>query len=196
MESSPFKRGTYIELSTGIMRRVEDIRTEDFIQSAMRSHLFDLREATVVKIDRSSAAHSINITFSYSTQQRVRLCVDLAILNMNFMLSLRFQVNLEVMPAQPLFVYGQGWASCNPQLSFELYELKCQQLQVGDICLSLVPHEQPQPPPPPPVPELQVPPMGSLGQYSLESRHPYQVYAEMANLVAAYTQHLIGKMKN
>lgn len=88
MESSPFKRGTYIELSTGIMRRVEDIRTEDFIQSAMRSHLFDLREATVVKIDRSSAAHSINITFSYSTQQRVRLCVDLAILNMNFVFSI------------------------------------------------------------------------------------------------------------
>lgn len=100
------------------------------------------------------------------------------------------------MPAQPLFVYGQGWASCNPQLSFELYELKCQQLQVGDICLSLVPHEQPQPPPPLRVPELQVPPMGSLGHYSLESSYPYQVYAEMANLVAAYTHHLIGKMKN
>lgn len=47
------------------MRRVEDIRTEDFIQSAMRSQLFDLREATVVKIDRSS--HIINITFSYDT---------------------------------------------------------------------------------------------------------------------------------
>lgn len=199
MESSPcFRRGTYIELSTGVMRRVEDIRTEDFIQSAMRSHLFDLREATVVKIDRSCDPHSINITFSYSIQQRVGQSVDLSIFNMNFGFGfLRLQVNLEVMPAQPLFVYGQGWASCNPQLSFELYELKCQQLQVGDICLSLVPHEQQQPPlPPPPMPELQAPPMPPLGHYALEPRHPYQVYAEMANLVAAYTQHLIGKIRN
>jgi len=62
-----FRKGTYIELSTGVMRRVEDIRTEDFIQSAMRSQLFDLREATVVKIDRSFS-HIINITFSYDTQ--------------------------------------------------------------------------------------------------------------------------------
>lgn len=111
---------------------------------------------------------------------------------------LDLQVNMEVLPSHPLFVYGQGWASCNPQLSFELFELKCQQLQVGDICLSLVPHEQP-----PPVPEFQTPPPGrnyafeaSCQAATLQARHPYQVYAEMANIVAAYTQHLIGKMRN
>ncbi|KAH8396305.1 hypothetical protein KR222_007689, partial [Zaprionus bogoriensis] len=175
MESSAcFRRGTYIELSSGVLRRVEDIRTEDFIQSAVRSQLFDLREATVLRIDRSAAQHSVSvITFNHSAQQ---------------------QVQLEVLPAQPLFVYGQGWASCNPQLSYELYELKCQQLQVGDICLSLVPHEQP--PPPPPAPVEPSTSLGTVGNYTLEPRHPYQVYAEMANLVAAYTQHLIGKMRN
>lgn len=105
---------------------------------------------------------------------------------------------MEVLPSHPLFVYGQGWASCNPQLSFELYELKCQQLQVGDICLSLVPHEQP-----PPAPEFHAPPLdrhygleASCQASALQPRHPYQVYAEMANIVAAYTQHLIGKMRN
>ncbi|ALC49234.1 Atx-1, partial [Drosophila busckii] len=160
--SNCFRRGTYIELSTGVLRRVEDVRTEDFIQSAMRSELFELREATVVKIDRSSP-HSHNISFSYGAQH--------------------LKVTLEVLPAHPLFVYGQGWASCNPQFSFDLYELKCQQLQVGDICLSLIPREQPPPPPPPPPPQ----PMPLV-------RDTYQVYAEMANIVAAYTQHLIGKM--
>ncbi|XP_030078913.1 ataxin-1-like [Drosophila hydei] len=179
LESSAcFKRGTYIELSTGVLRRVEDIRTEDFIQSALRSQQFDLKEATVVKIDRTSMQMN-NITFSYDMQH--------------------LKVNMEVSAPHPLFVYGQGWASCNPQLSFELYELKCQQLQVGDICLSLVEREQPLPPP---VEALDLQPAPSLETHwtncqslSLPS-HPYQVYAEMANLVAAYTQHLIGKMKN
>ncbi|XP_022210385.2 ataxin-1-like [Drosophila obscura] len=172
--SGCFRKGSYIELSNGAMRRVEDIRTEDFIQSALRSQLFDLREATVVRIDRGhlSTSSHVTITFSYDTRHA--------------------KVNMDVLPGHPLFVYGQGWASCNPQLSFQLYELKCQQLQVGDICLSLVPREQmvhpisapPAAPPPPPPPQV---PM----------RHQsYQMYAEMANFVAAYTQHVIEKLRN
>ncbi|KAH8386777.1 hypothetical protein KR093_002439, partial [Drosophila rubida] len=167
---SCFHKGTYIELSTSVMRRVEDIRTEDFIQSALRSPHFELLEATVVKIDRNAVDHNINITFSYGSQH--------------------LKVNMEVTPSHPLFVYGQGWASCNPQLSLQRYALKCQQLQVGDICLSLVPKPE-QPPPPPPPTSLPLP-----GNYAFEPRHPYQMYAEMANIVAAYTQHLIGKMRN
>jgi ataxin 1/1L len=41
----------------------------------------------------------------------------------------------------PFFVYGQGWASCNPEGSLRLFGLKCQRLQVGDICISLKPRE-------------------------------------------------------
>jgi Ataxin-1 and HBP1 module (AXH) len=41
----------------------------------------------------------------------------------------------------PFFVYGQGWASCNPEGSQQLFGLKCQRLQVGDICISLKPRE-------------------------------------------------------
>lgn len=41
----------------------------------------------------------------------------------------------------PFFVYGKGWASCNPDGTFQLYGLKCQRLQVGDICISLKPRE-------------------------------------------------------
>lgn len=39
-------------------------------------------------------------------------------------------------------MYGQGWASCNPDLSNEAFGLKCQRLQVGDICISLIMREQ------------------------------------------------------
>ncbi|XP_016985037.1 ataxin-1-like [Drosophila rhopaloa] len=184
---SCFRRGSYIELANGAMRRVEDIRTEDFIQSALRSQLFDLREATVVRIDRGLSPSHVTITFSYDTQHA--------------------RLDLEVLPGHPMFVYGQGWASCNPQLSLQLYELKCQQLQVGDICLSLVPREHPvapRPPPPappcpPPPPVEYPPPMASPptgGYVPPPFKHPYQVYAQMASFVAVYTQHMMEKLNH
>jgi len=55
-------------LASGALRRVEDIRTEDFIQSALRSQLFELREATVVRIDRAGSPSHVTLTFSYDTQ--------------------------------------------------------------------------------------------------------------------------------
>lgn len=188
--ASCFRRGSYIELASGAMRRVEDIRTEDFIQSALRSQLFELREATVVRIDWSGCPSLVTLTFSYDTHHA--------------------KMDLQVQPGHPMFVYGQGWASCDPQLSLQLYELKCQQLQVGDICLSLVPNEQPaapclpQPAPPPPCPPPSLPPsmempvpMGSppTGSYGFPPfKHPYEMYAQMASFVAVYTQHMMGKL--
>lgn len=41
----------------------------------------------------------------------------------------------------PFFVYGHGWASCNPEGSIQAFGLKCQRLRVGDICISLIPRE-------------------------------------------------------
>ncbi|XP_052850153.1 ataxin-1-like [Drosophila gunungcola] len=184
-----FRRGSYIELASGAMRRVEDIRTEDFIQSALRSQLFELREATVVRINRAVSPSHVTITFSYDTQHA--------------------KLDLEVLPGHPMFVYGQGWASCDPRLSLQLYELKCQQLQVGDICLSLVPREHPVAPPPPPPPQpchrpppppvefpapMASPPAGACAPPAF--KHPYQVYAQMASFVAVYTQHMIEKLNH
>lgn len=47
----------------------------------------------------------------------------------------------------PFFVYGQGWASCNTEGSMQAFGLKCQRLQVGDVCISLKPREQKLSPP-------------------------------------------------
>lgn len=47
----------------------------------------------------------------------------------------------------PFFVYGQGWASCDPESSMQAFGLKCQRLQVGDVCISLKPREQKLSPP-------------------------------------------------
>lgn len=43
---------------------------------------------------------------------------------------------MEVLPQQPFYVYGHGWASCNPDASMQAYELQCKKLQVGDVCMS------------------------------------------------------------
>lgn len=62
--SSNFRKGNYIELANGTLRRVEDMRTEDFIQCAERSPHHQLAESTVVKINTSLPTMAV-ITFSY-----------------------------------------------------------------------------------------------------------------------------------
>ncbi|CAH8588782.1 unnamed protein product [Schistosoma turkestanicum] len=44
---------------------------------------------------------------------------------------------LNVANDYPLFVYGHGWSSIEPNLTFNQQELSCRQLQTDDICLVL-----------------------------------------------------------
>lgn len=120
--TSNFTKGAFIELANGALRRVEDMRTEDFIQSAEKSAFHQLAESTVVKI--STTQSNVVITFSYDKN--------------------RSKAEVEVSQEHPFFVYGQGWASCNPDLTLKSFGLKCQRLQVGDICISLISKEQQQ----------------------------------------------------
>lgn len=39
----------------------------------------------------------------------------------------------------PFFVQDQGWSSCCPQRTSQLYGLPCRQLTEGDVCLALTP---------------------------------------------------------
>ena len=41
----------------------------------------------------------------------------------------------------PFFVYKQGWASYDPELTEQSYGIKCRQLNVGDIIVSLQPQD-------------------------------------------------------
>lgn len=47
------------------------------------------------------------------------------------------QVTVEATLEHPFFVYSRGWASCSPQRTYEHYGLRCEQLAVGDVCVSL-----------------------------------------------------------
>lgn len=63
-----FTRGSLIELSNGSLRRVEDLRTEDFVLSAEKSHDLQLADSTVVKILPANNNY-IMITFSYDNNR-------------------------------------------------------------------------------------------------------------------------------
>uniref|UniRef100_A0A1B6E312 AXH domain-containing protein n=1 Tax=Clastoptera arizonana TaxID=38151 RepID=A0A1B6E312_9HEMI len=115
-----FNKGSLIQLSNGDLKRVEDMTTEDFVLSAERSPALRLDPSTVVRIEPSSTNKNINVlTLSYGEH--------------------RTQIEFESSEDHPYFVYGQGWASCNPDKTLAIYGLRCRRLQVGDICISLSP---------------------------------------------------------
>lgn len=47
------------------------------------------------------------------------------------------QVSVEVLVEYPFFVFGQGWSSCCPERTSQLFDLPCSKLSVGDVCISL-----------------------------------------------------------
>lgn len=51
------------------------------------------------------------------------------------------QIDIESTCGHPFFVYGKGWASYKPDHSLDEFGLKCQPLEVGDVCISLRPRE-------------------------------------------------------
>lgn len=65
-----FIRGSLIELSNGQLRKVEELRTEDFVMSAEKSDSLQIEDSTVVKIHQpSSLSNFVIITFSYENNK-------------------------------------------------------------------------------------------------------------------------------
>lgn len=63
-----FQKGQLIQLANGEFRRIEDMRTEDFIQSAEKSPALRLSESTVVKIEERKEGH-VTITLTYDQRR-------------------------------------------------------------------------------------------------------------------------------
>lgn len=64
---SSFAKGSLIQLYNGELRKIEDMRTEDFISSAERSPELRLAESTVVRIEEK---HMGNATITLTYNQR------------------------------------------------------------------------------------------------------------------------------
>ncbi|XP_020504181.2 ataxin-1 [Labrus bergylta] len=112
-----FMRGSIIQLADGELKRVEDLKTEDFIQSAEISSELKIDSSTVERIDNGQSPNAVVIQFSVG--------------------ALKAQVCVEVLVEYPFFVFGQGWSSCCPDRTTQLFELSCAKLCVGDVCVSL-----------------------------------------------------------
>ncbi|XP_050301819.1 uncharacterized protein LOC126740010 [Anthonomus grandis grandis] len=118
-----FQKGQLIQLANGEFKKIEEMRTEDFIQSAEKCPSLKLAESTVVKIEEGKEGH-VMVTLTYDQR--------------------RAQVEIDSTLEHPYFVMGHGWASCNPDRTLQVYGLKVHRLQVGDVMVSVTPRE-PQP---------------------------------------------------
>ncbi|XP_077447527.1 ataxin-1a [Stigmatopora argus] len=113
-----FVKGSIIQLADGELKRVEELKTEDFIQSAEISSELKIDSSTVERIDGSQASPDFAVV-QFSVGEH------------------RSQVSVEVLVEYPFFVFGQGWSSCCPDRTSRLLELPCAKLSVGDVCISL-----------------------------------------------------------
>ncbi|XP_020513179.2 ataxin-1a [Labrus bergylta] len=113
-----FIKGSIIQLADGELKRVEDLKTEDFIQSAEISSDLKIDSSTVERIEGSHSSSNFAVV-QFSVGEH------------------RAQVSVEVLVEYPFFVFGQGWSSCCPDRTTQLLELPCTKLSVGDVCISL-----------------------------------------------------------
>ncbi|KAM7424121.1 hypothetical protein PAMA_000458 [Pampus argenteus] len=123
---SHFMKGAIIQLATGELKRVEDLQTQDFVRSAEVSGGLKIDSSMVVDIRTSQQRPGlVSLHFTVGEQQS--------------------KVTIDVPPEHPFFVFGQGWSSCSPERTAQLYGLACHHLQVGDMCVSITLQQQLQP---------------------------------------------------
>lgn len=123
---SHFMKGAIIQLATGELKRVEDLQTQDFVRSAEVSGGLKIDSSMVVDIRASQQRPGlVSLHFTVGEQQS--------------------KVTIDVPPEHPFFVFGQGWSSCSPERTAQLYGLVCHHLQVGDVCVSITLQQQLQP---------------------------------------------------
>lgn len=122
---SHFMKGAIIQLASGELKRVEDLQTQDFVRSAELSGGLKIDSSMVVNILASQHRPGlVSLHFTVGEQQS--------------------KVTIDVPPEHPFFVFGQGWSSCNPERTAQLYGLSCHHLQVGDVCVSITLQQQQQ----------------------------------------------------
>lgn len=114
-----FAKGSLIELAGGHLKRVEELKTEDFLRSADTLPEFHLSSCTILLI-------SPGPTYGFNHLQVL-------------LTDRNTQELLTVLSEYPFFVRDRGWSSCSPQRSAQLYGLQCRQLSTGDVCLALTP---------------------------------------------------------
>ncbi|VDM97759.1 unnamed protein product [Thelazia callipaeda] len=92
---SHFMRGTVIRLQSGLLKRIEEMSTEDFVLSAAMKSDMILCSSVVMRIQETEKDRQVLVTFAVGEQ--------------------RLQVTIEAGIEHPYFVVDQGWSSCSPE---------------------------------------------------------------------------------
>lgn len=104
-----------VGLFDGTLKRIEDMKTQDFILCAQSVPDTKLNRSKILAIKTCDKNNSILITFD--TNGRAKQTVEA--------------------PFEHLFfVYDQGWAAYSPDRCKQIYGLDVRKLSVGDECIS------------------------------------------------------------
>ncbi|OQR72205.1 hypothetical protein BIW11_10534 [Tropilaelaps mercedesae] len=112
-----FKRGSVIRLADGKLRTVEQVSTEDLVQSAESTPGVQIDSSRVLRLEPAHQPHAILITFAVTSSKQ--------------------EVSVESPVDRPFFVFNRGWSSCDPPKTLHKLGLQCHKLQPGDICVTL-----------------------------------------------------------
>lgn len=112
-----FRKGSLIRLADGKLKAVEDMKTQDFINSTSLSPDLTIDSSTISSIKSKHDEHLVSITFT------VGKC--------------KSKYTIDVPLEHPFFVFNKGWSSCLPSKSEQLFGLVCEKLQEEDICITL-----------------------------------------------------------
>lgn len=153
-----FVKGSIIQLGSGLLKKVEDLRTEDFVSSANLSRDLRIDSSRVLQVAEAPSKGDGVALLSFSVgQNQVQVGVhgQRALFFPVFLngspletrcgcrgycltwLGVAVQVTVEAPVEHPFFVFNRGWSSCNPERSLQRYQLQCHRLTVGDVCISL-----------------------------------------------------------
>ena len=112
-----FQAGSLIQLATGATKKVEDLSTDDFIESANLCPEVCLEHSMIVRLEHVQSSGLVQVTFSVGKARP-------------------HPVTITATPQHPFFVWGRGWASCDPSLTMITYSLNTLRLKVGNVCVS------------------------------------------------------------
>lgn len=112
-----FRKGSLIQLEGGRLKPVEQMETEDFIESTKLSKNLSIEKSKIIGIRDKTKDSMVLITFAVGESKR--------------------EFTIEANPGHPFFVLSKGWCSCSPLKSGKLFDLNCEKLAKGDVCITL-----------------------------------------------------------
>lgn len=111
-----YQKGNIIQLADKSLKKIEDMKTQDFLSCVASSPDLVLSSSTIVEIEMRNSISAF-ITFSFGKKAE--------------------KSKVEVPLDYPFFVYHQGWSSCSPDRTKKMHQLETRLLSVGDDCIIL-----------------------------------------------------------